>query len=153
MLKNKYLIPAIALLAVALLTILGMTFLPSKHEDFFITEVGEYPLKGRSHTITVFMDENQKLNVRTVEPNRKVQWGAGIIDPNKNWLIYVDKINEIWINHEDEVYYKYSLEDRSGTHSVNLYPNAKFKNSTLLEIIPDKFKSKLSESTLKTLSI
>ena len=140
------------LIVLALVTVLGVCLFPKKHEDFFITKPGEYALRGSSHLITVFLDKNEELNIRIVEPDRKVEWVDGFIDPDKNWLIYVDEINEIWLNYGDEVVFLYSFEDRSGSHSVNLYPNAKFKGSTLKKIIPTKFRNRLEPSTLEAVT-
>ena len=105
MLKMKrFIIPALLVI-----TIGGFLVYPWKHEDFFITEVGDYKLKGDSHTISIYLDDNQKLNIRISEPGREVEWTDGVIDPNKNWFIYVDKINEIWLNHDDEVSFHTSV--------------------------------------------
>ena len=143
-------------LALAITVFFGLAvglFYPWKNEGFYISEIGDYELKGDSHMVRVYMDDNEMLNLRLSEPGRQVEWGDGFIDPNKNWFIYVDKINEVWLSHEDEVSFHYSLEERSGSHSVNLYPDAKFKDSTLIELIPLEVINRLPDSALQALSI
>jgi len=123
--------------------------LPRKRDDFFITQRGVYNLKGDSHTINIFEDSNGLLNIRTVEPGCETTWESGWIDPAKSWFVYVDQINEVWLNHDDQLCYIYSLDKMRGIHSVNLYPNAKFEEGKLIDIIPEKVIERLSASTLK----
>ncbi|MEM9283525.1 MAG: hypothetical protein AAGA96_17005 [Verrucomicrobiota bacterium] len=133
--------------------ILGLLVYPEPREDFFILTARTYNLKGDSHSIRVFEDSNGLLNIQTVEPGSESTWENGWIDPDKPWFIYVDKINEVWLNHEDELAYIYSFEDRGGIHSVNLYPNAKFDEGRLINIIPETVLDRLSPSTISELNL
>jgi len=129
----------------------SLVFCPWKHEDFFISQIGDYDLKGGSHSISIFEDSNGLLNIRTVEQGRESTWENGWIDPNEPWFLYVDKINEVWLSHGDELAYIYSLEKMSGIHSVNMYPNAKFEGARLIDIIPEKVIHRLKPSTVEGL--
>jgi hypothetical protein len=111
-------------LSVILIALAGVIALwPRKKEEFFVSRPGIYHLDGEKAILEVYRDDNEFLNIRTVFPGGDGTWEDGWIDPNENWFIYVEKVNELWLSHGEKLAFIFDYDDASGIYSVNQYPN------------------------------
>ena len=144
--KEKAIILTIAV-GLAAVVIFG-ALIPTKRENFFITQPGVYHLLGENITLEVYTDDNGYLNIKSTYPGKEGTWEDGWIDPDSDWFLYIERVNEVWLQHGEELDFIFEYEDVGGIYSLNQYPNVILKDAPLIETIPKEVFERMSQSAL-----
>ena len=76
-----------------------------ERSEFFITKSDFYRLRGMVEGVRVFEDTNGLYNAKVVRQPVTFYWSEGQIDPGRDWFVYVETPDDIWVAYNDRVTY------------------------------------------------
>lgn len=113
-------------------------------EPFVVSQEGRYVI-GDKAEVHVFKAENGFLNLNYSSGGFKMQWKDGFIDPSKDWNLYVQNRNELWLIEAEDVSYIYDLGKSSGTYGLFNCNDPTVLNEFIFERMPEKVTQLLPE--------
>ena len=127
---------------------------PIKKEGFFIITRGTHDLHGPDIYVKIFRDKNGLLNIEHKAERSTSVWVKGWFDPNQDWFLYVDKINEMWLSHSgDSLVFIYEYEKSSGSYGVvTNFIKGEHVYHKLASKIPEVVRDRLPSKTLEILA-
>ena len=113
-------------------------------EPFVVSQEGRYVI-GEKAEVHVFKAKNGLLNLNYSSGGFKMQWKDGFIDPSKDWNIYVQNRNEIWLIEDNDVSYIHDLGKSSGAYGLFSCGDPTVLNEFIFERMPEKVTQLLPE--------
>jgi len=115
-------------IALSLLTLSGLSFAfvaafyaSQGKSEFFIEELGSYEI-SKGYGVDLFLDENERINIRHRTPKVTTKGSEGYIEPDSNWKLYVEDGTKLWLIRPDSVTLKYEFEKSGGNYGLFKLP-------------------------------
>ena len=112
--RYRFQILVVIAVLLAVLAILGEA---ERFEPRTISVVGQHAIDDGAE-ITVFKDSNSLLNISYSIDGDRQEWVDGVIDPDRQWFLYVQKRNEIWLVADNRVTFIFDYERSSGVYGL-----------------------------------